>query len=484
MPGSAPLYLVIDQGGHASRAWVFDREGQPVGKAPVTIASFRPDPDRVEHDPEALLESIVSATEGAVGTLGGKAREIESIGIATQRASIVCWDRKTGAALSPVISWQDRRTAERIAGYSGHADEIRSLTGLLLSPHYGATKLRWCLDHLPDVQRARAQGRLACGPLSSFILFRLLGERPFVVDPANASRTLLWNYNTRGWEPRLLELFGIPREVLPRCVSSRYDYGHMMVASRPLPVRVVTGDQSAALFAFGSPRSDILYINAGTGGFLQRLCGDKPRTLPGLLSSVAWQTPDNVVYVLEATVNGAGSALHQVAGELGLSGEEVRKVLAQGLTTAGQPPLFLNGVSGLGSPFWVTDFASGFVGAGTPTEKLVAVVESIVFLIRVNLDVMAAGFDHPRRIVISGGLAALDGLCQRLADLSGLPVERPEIEEATAHGLRYLLAGLPVTRMEKVTRKVFESAGNPALAARYKRWLRALEKRGVAAVKF
>jgi len=476
-----PLYLVIDQGGHASRALIFNQDRQVISEKSVDIETIRYNTDRVEHDPEALINSIVRAVEGAVSALGDRVREIDSIGIATQRSSIVCWDKNTGAALSPVISWQDRRTSDRIEKFLDHTDEVHALTGLVLSPHYGATKLRWCLDHLADVQQARKENRLACGPVSSFILFRLLDERPFVVDPANASRTLLWDYTTRMWAPGLLELFGVPEKLLPRCVPNRYDYGHMEIASRSIPVRVVTGDQSAALFAFGTPRSDTTYINVGTGAFLQRMIGSKPLAAPRLLSSVVWQSDNDISYVLEGTVNGAGSALHQVSNELGLSGKDVHVELDQGLTAVENPPLFLNGVSGLGSPFWIADFPSRFVGEGNKTEKLVAVLESIVFLIRVNLDEMATYLDAPRRIVITGGLAALVGLCQRLADLSGLSVERPEVQEATARGLAYLLTNSSsVSQIENVNCVVFKPVSNFALETLYKRWLEEMKNCGAA----
>ena len=340
MTRPSPLYLVIDQGGHASRALIFNQSRQIVSEDTVDLETVRYNTNRIEHDPDALINSIVRAIRGAVSNLGDKVCGIDSIGIATQRSSIICWDKKTGVALSPVISWQDRRTAGLIERFSDHANDVHALTGLVLSPHYGATKIRWCLDHLIDVQKAREENRLACGPLSSFILFRLLDERPFVVDPANASRTLLWDYTTRVWAPELLELFGVPEELLPRCVPNRYDYGHIEIASCLIPVRVVTGDQSAALFAFGKPRSDTTYINAGTGAFLQRMVGNKPITTPRLLSSVVWQSASDVSYVLEGTVNGAGSALHQVADELGMRGKDVYVELDQGLTTVENPPFF------------------------------------------------------------------------------------------------------------------------------------------------
>src|SRR5262249_27033567 len=158
--------------------------------------------------------------------------------------------------------------------------------GLFLSPHYGASKLRWCLDHLEPVRRAQAAGRLAMGPLASFLAFRLLEDRPFVADPANASRTLLWSIGSREFDPWLLALFGIPRGVLPGCVRTRGEIGALELEGARLPFRVLTGDQSAALFASGAPRADTASFNVGTGAFVQRPCESVPQSPPRLLASL------------------------------------------------------------------------------------------------------------------------------------------------------------------------------------------------------
>ena len=345
------------------------------------------------------------------------------------------------------------------------ADLIRAATGLVPSAHYGASKLRWCLDHLPAVRDALDDGRLAWGPMASFVLFRVLAERPHVVDPAIASRTLLWDVTTRDWSPQLLELFDLPRGPLPACVPSRFAYGHL----RDIPLTVMTGDQSAALYGSGGPGSDEAYVNIGTGAFVQRFVGDTPVEAPGLLSGVVWQEGDRAAYVLEGSVNGAGSAVTRVAGELGLDATRLGELLAR----PGAPPLFLNGVSGLASPFWVADFESRFVGDGEPWLRLVAVAESIVFLIQANLEAMADTVTPPVRLNVSGGLGGLDGMCSRLADLSGIPVARHEATEATARGLAWLVAGRPEGwGLDPPT--IFPPRNNPLLADRYRCWRREL----------
>ena len=311
------LFLAIDQGGHASRAIVFDWESKIVAWETAALEIRRPGIDRIEHDATTLLCSITEALDLAAVALGPRVADVWAAGLATQRSSVVCWDRVNGEPLSPVISWQDRRGAAWLERFSKHAELIRQTTGLVLSPHYGASKLRWCLDHLPAVAEALQQDRLAWGPILSFILFRILSEHPLVVDPANASRTQLWDLWTRDWSPRLLKLFDLPVAPLPRCVPNRFAFGRICFGGRCVPLTVSTGDQSAALFASGPPRADAVFVNAGTGAFLQVVVPERPVSTGRLLTSMVWNDDLNATYVLEGTVNGAGSALGWVRNELG-----------------------------------------------------------------------------------------------------------------------------------------------------------------------
>jgi glycerol kinase len=396
-----------------------------------------------------------------------------AVGIATQRSTVVCWDRETGEALSPVISWQDRRNAAWLDELALDPADVHRITGLVPSPHYGAAKLRWCLDHLPAVARAQAAGRLCLGPLSSYLLFSLLEERPFVVDPSNASRTLLWDVETGDWSPVMLGWFGIPARCLPRCVSSRWAYGTLEVAGWPAAVEVCTGDQAAALFAQGPPRPDSLYVNIGTGAFIQRPADGTPPPAPGLLRSVAWRDDAGTLQVLEGTVNGAGSALDWLAERVGRPVEELLGRAGDWLDEVEDPPLFINGVGGLGAPYWKPGCPVRFDGQGGVAASTVSVIESIAFLIQVNFEAMAAALGPAGRVVVTGGLARLDGLCGRLAELSGLPVERPAQLQATSTGLARLMSSRIDT--DAGPSDVFKPPGPGRIRERYVRWRRAME---------
>jgi glycerol kinase len=474
MPESSrALYLAIDQGGHSTRAFVFDSQGAVVAKGVDRCAVSHPQPHRAEQDADDVVASVTRVLAHIAHKLGARCRDVAAAGLATQRSSIACWDRRNGVTLSPVISWQDTRAHPWLSGFAAHEGDIRRITGLQLSAHYGVSKLRWCLDNVAAVGAAYAAGNLAWGPLASFLVFRLLAECPLAVDPANASRTLLWNLEKRDWDAGLLALFGLPREPLPRCVPSRHAFGTLRFDGYEIPLGVVTGDQSAALFAFGEPRTNTAYVNIGTGAFVQRLSRRHPGDVGQLLASIVLHDGDELTYAMEGTVNGAASALRWLECECGV--QDIEATLPTWLARAGVPPLFLNGISGLGSPYWVADFPTRFVGAGEAWMKAVAVVESIVFLLQVNIERMQELGSPPQQLQVSGGLARLDGLCRRLADLSGLRVYRPAQCEATARGAAYLAAGRPATWRKPGRGRWFRPETNNPLGQRFRVWREAMD---------
>ncbi|MGD8577448.1 MAG: FGGY family carbohydrate kinase [Thiohalophilus sp.] len=469
-----PLYLCLDQGGHASRALVFDCRGRLVQQARRPLLPEQPAVDRVEYSALALLDSLRESVVEVIAGLGERSHLLVAAGLATQRSNIVCWDKQTGDPLSPILSWQDRRHAQWLEQFSAQATQIHQLTGLALSPHYGASKLRWCLDNLPAVQQARDTGRLLFGPMAAWLIQQLTGSEARA-DPVNASRTQLWSLKDRDWNDQLLALFGIPRELLPACSPSLVNFGTLADAPN-LPLQMVTGDQSAALYAYGPLRTDTAYINLGTGAFVSRPAGNGPPFDSQLLSSVVLQTAERTEHVLEGTVNGAGAALDWLARQHGLeqlAPKQIEGWLGQDYSHL---PLFLNGVSGLAAPYWRADFESRFIGQGELAQQAVAVLESILFLLQTNLTRMKARLGTLERIQITGGLAHLDDLCQRLADLAGIPVYRPAECEATARGSAYLLAGQPDDWPEPGPTDQFEPRAHPDLSQRYDHWQRAMRE--------
>lgn len=464
-----PLLLAIDQGGHASRAIVVDARGAIRAESFSPISTFRIGHDRVEHDASEIVASIRAALDELAETLGNDCARVVAAGLATQRSSVVCWDRRSGKALSPVLSWQDRRNAMLIERLRDRASMIRKQTGLVLSPHYGASKLRWCLDQADAVVAARREDRLALGPLSSYLLYTLLDERPYVVDPANASRTQLWAPRTRMWSAELAALFDVPIDLLPHCVGTRHTFGHLDLAGRAVPLVVCTGDQSAAPFAFGPIDPATVYLNMGTGAFLQRV-GE--RDDPRLLRSVLYSDAHGLITVQEGTVNGAAGALDWLHARVDIDVYRVAQTLRRSQRAA-DVPLFLNGVGGVGSPYWCGQLAPRFVGEGDEAAQVQAVLESIAFLICRNLERMA---DPPlRRVLATGGLSVSDYLCECIAALSGVPVERAPSREATALGLAFLVADQPNDWYVPADVERFMPQSDAALASRYTQWCRLME---------
>lgn len=464
-----PLYLTLDQGGHATRATIFDERGIAIARSEVAVGHQSHAPDILEQNPEEVVGSLSRAIEGALRTLGNTAAlNIVSAGLATQRASLVCWDSRTGHALSPLLSWQDRRASSFMADYASQAFAIRDRTGLMLSPHYGALKMRWCLEHLPAVRAAAKAGHLVMGPLSSFLAFRSVVPQPLVVDPANAARTLLWAWRRKDWDPELLRLFGISEQTLPVCAPSRYPFGGLKAGGAQVPLTIMMGDQGAALFSEGAPRPDTIYINMGTGAFLQRPVAHATVDWGPLLWSVALQDGHDSLHVLEGTVNGAGSAL--AWGTEVLPYRDLARHCEVLLESRDPRPLFLNTLGGLGSPYWRPDLAPRFEGEGTTTAKAAAIIESVVFLVNENVRALQAQTGPCAGLVVTGGMSACDGVCQALANLSGLSVRRPGEREATSRGLAFLAAGAPAEWPKSPGERAFGAAADEALSDRFKKW--------------
>jgi glycerol kinase len=469
---NGPLWLALDQGGHASRALVFDDQGRQVAQAYAAISTQRIGSDRVEHHAEEIVESLRNVISDVAQSLGADAQRVQAAGLATQRSSIVCWDTRNGQVLSPVLSWQDRRNAALVDTLMPLQHEIQQQTGLVLSPHYGASKLRWCLDELASVQMAYQQGNLQCGPLSSYLLHELLNERPHVVDPANASRTQLWSPSSGDWSTNLLEWFGVPQQVLPRNVATRYDYGSLSFANRTLPLRICTGDQAAVPFANGQLRANTTYINLGTGAFvLAPTDREIPNAAP-LLRSVLTAESGHVLHALEGTVNGAGSALSWWAERSGIDVWRSVNSLQRATLVGLSPPLFINGIGGLAAPYWQPNIESRFVGVTDHDElgKLVAIIESIAFLLNANLELMREHLPELDLMIVGGGLSNCPYLCECLAELSQLKVMRLNERELTAKGLAYLTAEKPSHWRNATDGQFIATQANPELIRRQSRW--------------
>jgi len=457
------LYLALDQGGSQSRALVIDGRGQIIAHAAQAVATRRPQPGWVEQSPQALLGSLRAAAEQAVDQLATtQRRQLISCGLACQRSSLLAWNHHAGAALTPLISWQDTRGAALMPGDPAAFATLHQISGLYPSAHHGASKFAWLLQHVPAVREAAAEQRLGLLPLASFLAQALFGRH--AIDPANAQRTLLWDYQRGDWSPELLALFAVDRTWLPPLLPSRADWGQLSVADLNLPCRLLAGDQSVAPLAAGMPADGQVQINLGTGAFL--CTPDHHYPSARLLHSVAYSDGEQGLAWLEGTVNGAGAALQWL--------EQAGDALP---AQSGRPEagaIFLNAVGGLGSPFWRSDLHSRFLDTPGP-QRSVAVRESILFLLQENLREMAAAGVPLHRLRLSGGLSQTPGMAQQLANLSALPVELLAEPEATARGLAWVLADGP-SQWHSAPPRHYSPAPDPALQHRYRAWQQAMAR--------
>jgi glycerol kinase len=470
--GPPLIDLLLDCGGQSCRALAVDNEGAVLCNAEQPVATREAD-GRVEQDGDALVAAFETAIGEVVAGLEQRGRHIRHAALAVQRGNVICWDRNTLKPLSPALSWRDRRSLARLQPIGKKADEIKQRTGLRFSPYGGASKLAWCLDNIEPVAKAAREQGLAMGPLGSFLVARLVDEHPAKVDDTLAQRTLLWSRQGFDWDEGLLELFGLSMATLPTVYPSHHCYGHLdAVPGRP-PLSLLMGDQNAIPWLSGEPDPDCLYINLGTGAFLLRPL-TRPIHTPLFQLSLLDRRAAVPRFALEASVHGAASALAWLAGK---TGDEIGPDRLEGLPgRVSRPILFVNSIDGLGSPWWRPGPEAGFVGeiaAGESglDQQVLAVLESIAFLVRANVDAMASLAGPPRRVVVSGGLSQSETLCSLLATMLGCDIERLRSAEGTAMGLWCALngRGLGPELFDRI-----QATENPSLTARYQPWLEAM----------
>jgi glycerol kinase len=420
--------LAIDQGTTGTTCLVVAEDLRVLGRAYRELPQHFPQPGWVEHDPEELWQSVLSAAAEALEDADAAASDLAAIGIANQRETTVLWERSTGRPVAPAIVWQDRRTAARCRELD--AALIRERTGLVPDPYFSATKLEWLL------QRHSPRG-LAFGTVDSWLVWKLTGGEAHVTDRTNASRTMLCSLETVEWDDELLELFGVDRALLPRIVRSDEAVGEARLLGARVPVRGIAGDQQAALFGQGCHAPGAGKATYGTGSFVLVHAGDRPPTPPhGLLATAAVDG-----YALEGAVLVAGAALQWLRDGLGLLVDAAEsEQLALGIESAGGVT-FVPALTGLGSPWWDAD-ARGLVAGitrGTTRAHLVrAALEAIAHQIA---DVVEALPERPEVLRADGAATANRFLMQFQADLLGLPVEVAAERETTALGAAALAAG-------------------------------------------
>ena len=442
-PSTAAI-LAIDQGTTSTRSIVFSAAGQVLALEQQELPQHFPNDGWVEHDPEDIWQATLATARAALAR-----HPAQAIGIANQRETIVLWDRATGRPVHNAIVWQDRRTAPLCARLRTEGAEplVQSRTGLLLDPYFSATKLAWLLDEVEGARAAAEQGRLACGTIDSFLLWRLTAGQVHATDATNACRTLLFDIHRQCWDEDLLRLFRIPPALLPQVRDNAAQFGTTAPGLLPNPLFItgMAGDQQAALIGQSCLSPGMMKATYGTGCFA--LCHTGATPVPSthrMLTTVASRLDGKTAYAIEGAIFTAGAAIRWLRDGLRLFGTPAETAaMAESLPDT-HGVYLVPGFTGLGAPHWAPGargLIAGLTLDSTGAHLVRAALEAVAYQ---TLDLVEAvradGGAAPQALRIDGGMAANPWFCKFLADILNTPVERPAVLETTAWGAA-LLAG-------------------------------------------
>jgi len=486
--------LAIDQGTTGTHVLVVDDRLEVVGEAYREFTQHFPKPGWVEHDLREIWKTVERCCKKGLADADIRPDMVTAIGITNQRETTAVWHRETGEPMARAIVWQDRRTSEMCAELKSRGEEarVRETTGLVLDPYFSATKLRWLMDNVEGLRTLAEAGGLCFGTIDSWLVYRLTGGKRHVTDASNASRTLLYDLRGRGWSEAMIELFGIPPQVLPEIRSCAEVYGTtkgMDALPDGIPISGMAGDQQAALFGQACFRPGESKCTYGTGSFLLMNTGSEPvASTTGLLTTVAWQLGDAVTYALEGSSFVAGAAVQWLRDGLQAikKSAQVEK-LARSVESSGEV-VFVPALAGLGAPHWRPEARGILMGLDRSTNLghvARAVLEGIALQTYELAQAMTQDSGQPIPVLkVDGGASANDLLMQYQADILGTPVVRPRNLQTTAAGAAFL-AGIGAGvwkdpeeirgswRPEKTFKpKMDESARAHALA----KWKRAVER--------
>ena len=444
--------LALDQGTSSSRAIVFDEKGSACAVAQREFRQIFPKSGWVEHDPHEIWSSQASVIAEAITMLDINGLNIAGIGITNQRETTIVWDSETEEPVYNAIVWQDRRTSDYCDELKsqGLTDMIRQKTGLIIDAYFSATKIKWILDNVPGARDRAEKGKLMFGTVDTWLIWRLTRGEVHVTDVSNASRTMLFNINTLEWDQELLDLFNIPRSMMPEVKSSSEVYGHTKttIFAHKVPIAGIAGDQQAALFGQMCTEPGMVKNTYGTGCFLLMNSGEKPiLSQNNLITTVAWKIGDKVNYALEGSIFVGGSVVQWLRDGLGVinSSSEVEALASQVPDTNGV--YFVPALTGLGAPWW-DQYARGTIigiSRGTTTAHIArAALEGIAYQTMDITAAMSRDAGIPlKELKVDGGASRNNLLMQFQADILGTRVIRPQVVETTALGAAYL-AGLAV----------------------------------------
>ncbi len=428
--------LAMDEGTTNVKASIVDEEGRIISSLSKEFNQIYPKPGWVEHEPEEIWRTQVEVAKKIT-----KNERIDAIGITNQRETAVVWD-KNGKPIYNAIVWQCRRTADMMEEIKKEYGEmIKEKTGLIADAYFSASKIKWLLDNVPRARERAKMGELMAGTIDSYLIYKLTGEH--LTDPSNASRTMLFNIKKGEWDEELLELFGIPQDILPDVKDSSSVFGYTKLFGKEVPISGVLGDQQAALFGQTCFSKGMLKVTYGTGNFLLANTGNEIEYSENLLTTVAWKIRGNATYALEGSVFITGAALKWLKDLEILKDYDDSENLAKNAKDS--KLFFVPAFSGLGSPYWDPHARGLLIGItrGTKKEDIVkATLDSIAYQTKDVVEEMKKQVKI-KEIRVDGGASKNDYLMQFQSDILSIPVLRPAILETTSLGAAFM-AGLTI----------------------------------------
>lgn len=485
-------YLGIDQGTTGTTALIFNEEWNICGRGYSEHKQYYPKPGWVEHDPIEIWNKTKESVAVALDQAGIKAKDLRAIGLDNQGETCMVWDKNTGKPIYNAIVWQDRRTAkvaDELKDKCG--DLITKKTGLTVDAYFSALKIKWILDNVKNAWSKADKGELLVGTLDTWLLWKMTGGQIYITDSSTASRTMLFNLQTNQWDDEILNIIGIPKSVLPEIKDSAEIYGYTSTdfIDAKIPISGSVVDQAAALFGQACFSKGSVKTTYGTGCFMLMNTGDKPIVSKnGLITTAVWSIDKKVTYALDGGVYIAGAAIQWLRDGLEIiNSADETEALAKSVSDSGGV-YFVPAFTGLAAPYWdqyARGMMIGITGGTTRAHIVRATLEAITFQVAENLEVMrkdsGINLDTMRA---DGGAVVNEFLMQFQADILGIPIDVPVINETTALGAAFLGAlGVgdfnsveDINNIWKLSKRYVPSIGDDKRNSLIERWKKAVQR--------
>ena len=476
--------LAIDQGTSSTRSVLYDDKGRFIDSSQLEFKQYFPQEGWVEHNPEEIWESVLSTLASLVKRNSLVSKDIASIGITNQRETTIVWDKKDGKPIYNAIVWQDRRTADFCSELNDQTEMVNSRTGLTMDPYFSSTKVNWILNHVKGARKRALAGELLFGTIDSYLTWKLSGGKSHKTDVTNASRTMLFNIEEQKWDEDLLNLFEIPRSMLPAVCDNVFDFGTTSVLGGEVSIGGVAGDQQAALIGQCCVKPGEVKSTYGTGCFLILNTGaERLHSQSKLLTTVAYRVNGKITYALEGSIFVAGSAIQWLRDEMEFFSDasDTEKLAMQASDESNV--LVIPALTGLGAPYWDASARGAIFGLtrdSTKADIVRATLESVVFLTKDLLEAMSKDNASFNSLKIDGGMVANSWFCQKLSNILGVEVERPRIIETTSLGAAFL-AGISAGLFDdlnglKESREIERTFFPEKESNKYLEWKKAVKK--------